>query len=150
MVAAEKMRSWCGYQERSQNETRQKLYEFKLEPEYTEAIIVELINENFINEERFAKAFAGGKFRIKQWGRVKIKMGLRQHKISDYCIKQALQGIDEAEYENTLIKVLEKKLRMTKNPDKRKQFYAVSNHAVSRGFESDLVVEQLKLLIEQQ
>jgi regulatory protein len=147
LVAAEKMRNWCAYQERSQNEARQKLYEFKLEPETAESILIELINENFINEERFAMAFASGKFRIKHWGRIKIKMGLRQHKVSDYCIKKALQNIDDMEYEKTLIKVIEKKLNLTKGGDSKKKFYTVSNHVISKGFESDLVIEQLKLLL---
>ncbi len=146
-LALDKMKNWCAYQERSQNEARQKLYEFKLESEQTEAIIIELISENYLNEERFAMAFASGKFRIKQWGRIKIKMALRQHKISDYCIKKALEGINEVEYEKTLIKVIEKKLNLTKGGDQRKRFYAVSNYAISRGFESDFVIEQLKVLL---
>ncbi len=148
LIAAEKMRSWCAYQERSQNEARQKLYEFKLEPEYAESIIVELINENFLNDERFALAFASGKFRIKHWGKIKIKMALRMHKISDYCVKKALQSIDETEYEKVLVNVIEKKIRLTKTNDKRKKYYEIMNYAASRGFESDLVAEQLKLLAE--
>jgi regulatory protein len=147
LAAAEKMRNWCAYQERSQNEARQKLYEFRLEPEITESIIIELINENYLNDERFAMAFASGKFRIKQWGKIKIKMGLRQHKISDYCIKKALESIGDTDYEKALVKVIEKKLNHTKGGDQRKNFYTVSNHAISRGFESELVIEQLKLLL---
>ncbi|MCW3075487.1 MAG: regulatory protein RecX [Bacteroidetes bacterium] len=147
LVALEKMKNWCAYQERSQNEVRQKLFEFKLEEEQVEWIISELVTEKFLNDERFAIAYAGGKFRIKHWGRNKIKMGLKHHKISDYCISKALKSIEEQAYEKILIKVIEKKLRLTKTTDKRKKQYEVINYAISRGFESDLVIEQLKLIL---
>lgn len=147
LVALEKMRSWCAYQERSQNDVRQKLFEFKLEAEQVESIIIDLIQEKFLNEERFAMAFAGGKFRIKHWGRIKIKMALKQHRVSDYCITKALKSIEGEAYEKVLIKVIEKKLRLTKITDKRKRHYTVLNYVLSRGFESDLVIEQLKLLL---
>lgn len=77
-TALDKLRSWCGYQERCQQEARDKLYEFSLLTEAIESIIATLIADNFINEERFAKAYAGGKFRIKKWGKIKIKMGMKQ------------------------------------------------------------------------
>lgn len=147
LLALEKMRSWCAYQERSQNDVRQKLFEYKLESEQVESIIINLIEEKFLNEERFALAFAGGKFRIKHWGRIKIKMALKQHRVSDYCIKKALKSIDGEAYEQVLIKVIEKKLRLTKVSDKRKKYYTVLNYVLSRGFESDLVIEQLKVLL---
>jgi len=150
LIAAEKMRNWCAYQERSQNDARQKLHEFKLEPEAVESIIIDLITENYLNEERFAMAFTSGKFRIKHWGRIKIKIALRQHKVSDYCINKALKSIDENEYEKALEKVIEKKLRLVKTSDEKKKFYSVMTHVISKGFESDLVIEQLKLLLGQQ
>lgn len=148
LIAFEKMKSWCAYQERSQNEVRQKLYEYRLEPEAVDSIIIDLIEEKFLNEERFAMAFASGKFRIKHWGRNKIKMGLKQHRVSDYCIKKALKSIDGDEYEKILERVLEKKIRLTKGSDSKKKYYAVLNYAMARGFESDLIIEQLKLLLE--
>jgi regulatory protein len=146
-VAIEKIKNWCAYQERSQNETRSKLLEYGLSTEEADNIITELIAENFLNEERFATAFASGKFRIKHWGRNKIKSGLKFHRVSDYCIKKALADIDENEYESTLVKVMEKKLKQTKAGDSRKKYYTVLNYMVSRGFESDLVIEQLKLIL---
>ncbi|MGZ3899590.1 MAG: regulatory protein RecX [Bacteroidia bacterium] len=148
LVALEKMKNWCAYQERSQNEVRQKLFEYRLEQDVVESIIAELINEKFLDEERFAMAYAGGKFRIKHWGRNKIKLGLKQHKVSDYCIKKALQSINGEAYEEVIKKVIEKKIRLTKTSDDRKKYYTVLNYAVSRGFESDLVIEQLNLLLE--
>lgn len=147
LVALEKMKNWCAYQERSQNEVRQKMFEYKLEHDQIEWIIAELVSEKFLNEERFAMAYAGGKFRIKHWGRNKIKMGLKQHRVSDYCIKKALASINGDAYEQVIIKVIEKKIRQTKITDQRKKYYAVLTYLVSRGFESDLVIEQLKLIL---
>ena len=139
-----KIQSWCAYQERCQQETRDKLYEYGLWPEAVESIIADLISQGFLNEERFAKAFAGGKFRIKKWGRVKIKIELKRRKISDYCIRKAMEEINEDEYIKTLADVLEKKSRMIseKNPIKRK--YKLLQFAYSRGFEQDLVLDVLK------
>jgi regulatory protein len=131
--------SWCAYQERCQQEVRDKLYEWGLWPDAVENIIAELITQNFLNEERFAKAYAGGKFRIKKWGRIKIKLELKKRKISDYCIRKAMTEIDEDDYRKTLKKVLEdysKKLK-EKHPLKRK--YRIANYARSRGFEQDLI-----------
>ena len=139
-----KMQNWCAYQERSQQEARDKLYEYGLWPEAVESIIADLITQNFLNEERFAIAFAGGKFRIKKWGRVKIKIALKQKRVSDYCIKKALQEIDESEYMKVLEQVIAKKSRelQEKNPIKRK--YKLLQYAYSRGFEQDLILDVMK------
>jgi regulatory protein len=147
-LAIEKIKNWCAYQERSQYETRQKLVEYGLTIEEADNIITELIAENFLNEERFAMAFTSGKFRIKHWGKNKIKSGLRLHKVSDYCITKALKSIDGDEYDAILLKTMEKKLRQMKSNDRRKNFYSVVNYMVSRGFESDLVIEQLNLILK--
>jgi regulatory protein len=92
--------------------------------------------------------FAGGKFRIKQWGKNKIKIELKKHKISEYCIKRALKSIDDVAYERTLQNVLRKKLQTVKAELPQKVFYGALNYAVSRGFESNLVTEQLNMLLE--
>lgn len=134
-----KAQKFCAYQERYQQEVRNKLYEMGLWKDDVENIITELIAENFLNEERFAKSFARGKFRIKQWGRVKIKVELKRKYISDYCIKSALKEINEDEYLEVLQDVVLKKLHL-KRPS-IKQTYATAQYAVSRGFESDLVWE---------
>ena len=93
-----KAESYCAYQERCQQEVRDKLYSWGLHEVQVENVIAELIASNFINEERFAKAYAGGKFRIKKWGRVKISIELKRRKISTYCIKKGLAEIEEEEY----------------------------------------------------
>jgi regulatory protein len=136
-----KAESYCAYQERCQQEVRDKLYSWGVHEIQVENVIADLIASNFINEERFAKAYAGGKFRIKKWGRVKISIELKRRKISAYCIKKGLAEIEEEEYIKTLQKVAEVKIKATKERDSIKKKYKVMNYLLSRGFENDLVVE---------
>src|SRR5471030_1842002 len=121
-VALAKAEHFCAYQERAQQEVRDKLYEWGLWPDAVENIIVQLIGGNFINEERFANAYAKGKFNQKGWGRIKIKQGLKFKKIPDVLIKKALQTISPDDYLLTLQKVLTKKdgTLTEKDPYKRK------------------------------
>jgi regulatory protein len=134
----------CAYQERCQQEMRDKLYEWGLHSNDVENIIANLITDNFLNEERFAKAFAGGKFRIKRWGRVKIRIELKKRKISDYCIKKALEEIDDNEYILTLKTILEKRLKENSKGKIHIRQYKAAQYAMSRGFEGDLIRELLK------
>ncbi|MFI5149050.1 MAG: regulatory protein RecX [Bacteroidia bacterium] len=137
--ALEKAAAWCAYQERCQQEVRNKLYEWGLWKEPVEQIISELISQGFIDEERFARTYAGGKFRIKKWGRQKIKNELKQRHISDYCIRKAMLEIDEDEYRKTLQKLLStygKKITSS-NPFRKK--YKQAQYAISRGFEQELI-----------
>ncbi|HET6990599.1 MAG TPA: regulatory protein RecX, partial [Bacteroidia bacterium] len=136
MVKAE---SYCAYQERCQQEMRDKLYSWGLHGDAVENVIAGLISKNFLNEERFAKAFSGGKFRIKKWGRVKIRMELKRRKLSEYCIKKGLAEIDEDDYLKTLKKVAEEKAKAVKEKDAQKKKYKVMSYLLSRGFESDLI-----------
>jgi regulatory protein len=122
-LALVKMQNWCAYQERSQQDARDKLYELGMWPEAVENIIVQLIQDNFLNEERFAMSFARGKFSIKKWGRIKIKQELKQKRVSDYCLKKALAQIDETEYIETLKKIMESKRKLIKEPNKIKLQY---------------------------
>lgn len=101
-----------------------------------------LISENYLNEERFAIQFAGGKFRMKQWGRIKIKQALKLKQVSDYCIKKALLQIEEEDYLRTFEKLVEQKLKTIKSEKnmfvkKRK----LQDFLLQRGFENDLVRE---------
>lgn len=120
----EKLRRYCAYQERAQGEVRQKAYELGLRENEIEQVLTQLIIEDFVNDERFARAYARGKFRIKQWGRIKIKLGLKSKNISDPCIRRGLSEIDEEEYLKVMGELIEKKGNM---------------YAVSRGFEKELV-----------
>lgn len=139
-----KAQKYCAYQERCQQEMRDKLYEWGLYSNDVENILANLITENFLNEERFAKAFAGGKFRIKKWGKVKIKIELKKRKISDYCIKAGMKEIDEADYENTLKEILLKKIKENKGKQEYQKNYMAVQYAISRGFESDLAWGMIK------
>lgn len=142
--ALAKARNYCTYRERCQQEVRETLSTFNVNANYIEDIISQLINDNFLNEERFAKMFAGGKFRIKKWGRVKIKLELKKRNISEYCIKQALKEIDEQSYLQTLKKIIEVKYRSAKLVNPVKRNYLLSRFAISKGFESDIVWDILK------
>lgn len=141
-----KVKAWayCAYQERSQQQVRDRLYEYGLNPEEVESLIAELISENFINEERFAKAYAGGKFRIKKWGRHKIRQGLKQHRLSDYCLRKGMAEIDPDEYYETLQELLRKK----KEGLHEKDPYALKNklvrYAVGKGYEQDIVWDAIR------
>jgi regulatory protein len=144
-AALEKARKYCAYQERSQQEVRDKLYDLGLHKNEVEQGIAILIEDGFLNEQRFAIAFAGGKFRINKWGKVKIRMALQSKKVSAYCVKQALSQIADADYRKTLIKVLNDRRKKVKASDPLKQSYQVAQYAISRGFEPDLVWDVLKM-----
>ncbi|MES2132595.1 MAG: regulatory protein RecX [Bacteroidota bacterium] len=145
-LALIKMQSWCAYQERAQQEARDKLYELGMWPEAVENIISKLIEDNFLNEERFAMQFARGKFNIKKWGRIKIKMELKQRRISDYCLKKAMQQIDETEYMATLKKLIESKRKLITEKNHIKLKYKLMSYALSKGYEKDLVFDVLNNL----
>ena len=142
-LALMKMQSWCAYQERCQQDARTKLYELGLWPEAVENIIVKLIEDNFLNEERFATTFARGKFTIKKWGRIKIKQELKQKRVGDYCLKKAMQQIDETEYMATLKKLIDSKRKLIKEKSPIKLNYKLMNYVLSKGYEKDLVFDIL-------
>jgi regulatory protein len=145
--ALDKLKNWCAYQERSQFDVRKKLFSFKLVEEEGEHLIAQLIEENFLNEERFAMAFAGGKFRIKHWGKQKIKLELKKHKVSDYSINKALASLGEVDYDKGMKLLVAKKLSQSKHTDRRKRYYSILKYAVSKGYESDLVSKELNKLL---
>ncbi|MBS1975330.1 MAG: RecX family transcriptional regulator, partial [Bacteroidetes bacterium] len=101
--ALQKAKHFCAYQERNHLEVREKLYSLGLWKRDVEEVISVLIEEDYLNEERFAIAFAGGKFRMKHWGRAKIKYELQQKKISPYCIKEAMKEINEEDYQKSFL-----------------------------------------------
>ncbi|HTQ28878.1 MAG TPA: regulatory protein RecX [Puia sp.] len=138
--ALQKIRQYCAYQERSHAEVREKLYSFGLWTKDVEFIISQLIEEDYLNEERFATAFAGGKFRMKSWGRVRIRHELKQKRVSEYCIKKALREIDEADYLSRLEKLGTEKwesLKSERNIFIRKR--KVQDYLLQKGYEADLV-----------
>ena len=145
--ALQKAKHYCGYQERCYSEAKAKLYSFGLYKKEVEELLTELINENYLNEERFAIQFAGGRFRIKQWGKVKIKYELKQKQVSDYCIKKALASINENEYQKTIQKLFSAKLKTLKSEKnifiKKKK---LQDHLLQKGFESALINKLLNEL----
>ncbi len=147
MIAADilnKAKKYCSYQERSQQELRDKLYSLGLHKSEVEEAIALLITEGFLNEERFAIAYAGGKFRIKRWGKIKIKQGLKLKKVSDYCIHKALQAIPDNDYNQTLTELTDKYRKKIKesNPIKKNQLLA--RQLISCGYEPELVWQYIQ------
>ncbi|MBL56153.1 MAG: RecX family transcriptional regulator [Flavobacteriales bacterium] len=142
--ALQKMAKYCAYQERCQSEVRQKLKSFSLCEEEIESIICELIDQNFLNEERFAKAFVRGKFNQKDWGKNKIKQHLFQKEISAYCIKKGLEEINESDYLNKLERLVYKKKRTLKFSNQFNLNQKVARYLIGKGFESDLVWDYLR------
>ena len=137
-----KAKHYCSYQERCHSEVKEKLYGFGLNKNESDQIISTLIEENYLNEERFAIMYAGGHFRTKHWGKVKIKYELKKKMVSDYCIKKALSSIDDTAYAKTLERLTALKLKTLKSEKnlfvrKRK----LQDHLLQKGFESDLVRE---------
>ncbi|MGB4844468.1 MAG: regulatory protein RecX [Ferruginibacter sp.] len=138
--ALQKVKQYCAYQERCHSEVKEKLYSLGLYKKEVNELLSELISENYLNEERFAIQFAGGKFRIKQWGRIKIKYALKQKQVSEYCIKKALAAINDTDYRNTLQKLFNHKLKTLKGEKnifikKRK----LQDHLMQKGFETEMV-----------
>ena len=145
--AFQKAKYYCAYQERSHAEVKKKLYGFGLYKNEVEILLSQLIEENYLNEERFAIAFAGGKFRIKQWGKTKIKYELKMRQISDYNIKKALSQIEEEDYLKTLQKLAAEKLatlKTEKNIFTKKS--KLQNYLVGKGYEFNLIGEIVREL----
>lgn len=139
-----KAASYCAYQERAQQEVRDKLYEWGLHQEDVEEIISQLISDNFLNEERFAIAYTLGKLRIKSWGRIKIKQSLKLKRVSDPLIKIAFSKIDLDEYESKLNDLIDKKQVSLKDKDPYILKNKLFQYALSRGFESEIISSLLK------
>ena len=139
-----KAESYCAYQERAQQEVRNKLYEWGLHSNEVEPIIAELIEQNFLNEERFSYAYTLGKFRIKGWGKIKIKQALRLKRISEKLIQKSLNKIDDTDYIHNLESILEKKSRTISEKDPYKKQYKLTQYALSKGYEKDLIFDALK------
>ena len=142
----EKLRKYCAYQERSHHDVVQKMWDLKIPKDWRDDMLISLIQENFLNEERFARTYVRGKFNIKKWGRIKIIQGLKQHKVSQKCIQLGLTEIDEDRYLETLHDTIElKRSKLNeKNPWKRRG--AIYKFVTGRGFEGNMVTEAIKNL----
>lgn len=141
LEAKQKLEAYCAYQERCDQEIRRKCQSWNMDAEHIDILVSDLISNNFLNEERFAEAYVSGKFRIKRWGRVKIKRELKLRNISDYSINKGLAQIDEDEYLETLKFLIVHKKVSAKNDWERKA--KLSRYLGSKGFESHLIMEEL-------
>ncbi|MCC7148654.1 MAG: RecX family transcriptional regulator [Saprospiraceae bacterium] len=130
-INLERARKYCAYQERCHSEVRSKLIEWKIFGEELEQIIATLISENFLNEERYARAFVSGKFNINHWGRQKITYALKQRQVSEYSIRKGLEVIDEEEYQQLIRRLLERRMKEKKTQSP----YQLTQYLMSRGFE---------------
>jgi regulatory protein len=143
--AFQKARHYCAYQERCHSEVKEKLYGMGLYKNEVEELISKLIEEQFLNEERFAIQFAGGKFRMLHWGRKKILYALKQKQVSEYCIKKALKTIDAEDYEKTLHHLAEKKWNSIKE-DGTNRFECMAkttDYLLQKGYEHELIKSAL-------
>ena len=137
--ALQKLKHYCGYQDRSHSEVKEKLYSLGVWKKDHDEIMAALIEENYLNEERFALAFAGGKFRMKKWGRVKIKYELKQRQVSEYTIKKALKQIDEEEYMTSLKKLAEDRYASLKGEQYLVRKKKTIDYLMQKGYEPGLI-----------
>ena len=142
----QKIYRYCAYQERTHAEVRSKLYEYGLGSNEVDEVITQLIGEGYLNEERFAKAFVGGKFRIKGWGRIKIVHDLEAKGLTRNCIAIGLKEIDETDYVETLQTLLKKKADLVEADDDFVRRDKIARYAIQKGFEPELVWRWIKEL----
>lgn len=147
----QKLASFCAYQERTHEEVRKKIEKLFVEEEDAEWLISQLVSDNFLNEERFASSFAGGKFKVKKWGKRKILFELKQRQVSERNIQTAITGIDKEEYTATLKKLAEKKLLAIRHKEKNEvlQKKKLVAFLVQKGYEQELVWETVNLVLKE-
>ena len=142
--ALQKAKHYCGYQERSHTEVKEKLYALGLRKQEVEESLSQLIEEDYLNEERYACQFAGGHFRMKQWGRVKITWELKQKRVSEYCIKKGLREIDEADYIKTLSKLTAAKWGTLKTENNLfVKLRKMQDYLLQKGYETGLIKDAI-------
>ncbi len=146
----QKAASYCAYQERTQDEVKLRLKKWNVWGEEADEIIAELISMNYLSEERFAKTYAGGKFRIKNWGRMKIRQELNRRGLSDYSIESGMREIDDAAYINGLQELLAKKkiLLEKSETDHFKLKQKLARFAMGKGYEGELIWKQIEILFD--
>lgn len=146
----QKAASYCAYQERTQDEVKLRLKKWNVWGEEADEIIAELISMNYLSEERFAKTYAGGKFRIKNWGRMKIKQELNRRGLSTYSIESGMKEIGDEAYVTALKELLAKKKILLERleTDQFKLKQKLARYAMGKGYESELIWKEIDLLFE--
>jgi regulatory protein len=142
--AREKIRRYCAYQERSQKQVHEKLRSYGLIPNVADELFLELLQDDFVNEERFAIAFARGRANIKYWGRRKVEMELRQHGVSKPCVAIALAAIDQNKYADNIQRLALKKYKALKGERKNTRKQKTINYLISKGYIYDEINEVIK------
>ena len=145
--AKSKLEAFCAYQERCHQDVTKKLSQMGMIPEAQDVIVVHLIQDNYLNEERFAKAFVRGKFRIKKWGKYRLTRELRQRDIGRSLIQVALAQINDGEYINTLDELAKKRLNNLREINLQKKRKKLADYLLYRGWESHLVYDKVNELI---
>ncbi len=141
--ALQKIKQYCAYQERSHFDTKEKLYSFGLFKVDVETILSALIEEDFLNEERFATLFAGGHFRTKKWGRIKINAALQQKRVSSYNIRKGLKVIEESAYRKCLLQLATVKWKSVKTEQWMNRMAKTTHYLLQKGYEANLIQEAL-------
>lgn len=143
--AVKKLQHYCAYQDRCHYEVRSKLLDLGVYGDTLEEVIAELVKDNFLNEERYARSYARGKFRMKKWGKQKITRNLKMKKISAYCIRKAMTEIDQDEYEAVLDEIILNRMGEKEDWDYQ-LFQKTGKYVLSRGYESELVWRKISKL----
>jgi len=148
--AFERAKKYCVFQERSHSEVRYKLVDLGLRGNDLEQVMAKLIEEGFLNEERFASAFAGGKFRMKHWGKKKIEQELKRKGVSSYLINKAMKEIKHDDYKKSLRQLLEKKAASLKEKNIFSKKQKLSNFLIGKGYESQEVFKSVTDYFQEQ
>ena len=148
--AFQKLKQYCAYQERAHEEVKTKAYGYGLRKVDVEVLLSQLIQEGYLNEERFARLFAGGRFRAKKWGKVKIGYELKARKVSEYNIRMALQEIPEADYQKTAEQIASKKWKSIRGQGVNTYTRQSKTRAYlqQRGFETSVIAAALRRLVD--
>jgi len=136
---------YCAYRERCQQEVRRKLLDLGASTAQSDEVLAELIGLGFVNEERFAQLYAGGKFRQKRWGRNKIRAELRKRDLTEYCIEKGLNEIEEEDYTKTLRAHIARKRREVKKGNKAEIDQKIGRYCIQKGYEASLVWELIAM-----
>ncbi|TYA60216.1 regulatory protein RecX [Formosa maritima] len=140
------LENYCAYQERCHKEVVKKLQDMRMIPEAIDVVVVHLLNHDFLNETRFAKTYARGKFRVKKWGRKRITLELKKRDISAFNIKEAFKEISEADYLQTFHELAEKKAQIITETNVYKKRKKLADYLLYRGWESHLVYDKVNEL----
>ena len=145
--ATKKIERYCAYQERCHQEVRRKLQQMRMIPEAIDHIMAHLIQNDFLNEQRFADNFVSGKFRIKKWGRNRIQRELQQRDISQFAINSALKAIQEEEYLSVFSELAGKRWQQLRDEDLQKKKRKLMGYLIYRGWESNLIYPKIEELL---